>query len=450
MKSLYHKAEKKSTKIIEKVKKYFTPYMELLTKPSGHKLLMLLLAVISMQAVTSIQHIYKWFLKGVGKVSQNAYYHLLTYTEMPLDKFAKATIRKALSVIGEKCRKLPVLLLLDDTLQAKFGTKFECYDKMFDHAKHEGSSYLSGHCFVALTICVPVIVGNVIKYLNVPIRFRVKSKDESKLAIASEMIRMAMESLADVPTVLLLCDSWYPKGEVIETVSSYENLDLIANVRVDTAIYDLPPESVGKRGRPAKKGRKLCVATDFSFTQVGKYFIAARTVMTNLFKDSVYMTVTATDPDTAKGYRLFISTISYPNLAALFSPDILPNNNHSARPSWLLPLAFYSLRWNIETMFYELKSFWSFGNYMLRSKRGIENFISVISISYSFAKLIPFADPFFSDLSDVSSQTIKCAFGEAIRKELFFASFVDFLEARNFSTLDIHSLDCSDFLDFSS
>jgi hypothetical protein len=160
-----------------------------------------------MQTVTSIQHIYKWFLAGIGKISQNSYYYLLSYTKLPVDKFAAVTIRKAIAVIDKKLSKLPVLLLLDDTLQAKFGTKFECYSKMFDHAKHEGSLYLSGHCFVALTICIPVTVGNAMKYLNVPIRFRLKGADENKLTIASEMIADAMKVLKDVPTVILLCDT---------------------------------------------------------------------------------------------------------------------------------------------------------------------------------------------------------------------------------------------------
>ena len=176
METLYRK-----TKIISRVKKYFEPYIEMLTKPSGHKLFILLLAVMSMQAVTSIQHIYRWFLRGISKVSQNAYYYLLTYTELPMEKFAEVTIQKAVEMIDEKVAKMPIILLIDDTLQAKYGTKFECYSKMFDHAKHNGSSYLSGHCFVALAICIPVIIGNTVKYLTVPVRFLLRGEDESNL-----------------------------------------------------------------------------------------------------------------------------------------------------------------------------------------------------------------------------------------------------------------------------
>jgi len=442
METLYQK-----TRIIARIKEYFSPYIELLTKPSGHKLFLLLLAVLSMQALSSIQHVYKWFLSPLSKASQNAYYYLMTYTELPLEKFAEVTIGKALGIIAENHRKIPVLLLLDDTLQAKYGTKFECYTKMFDHAKHNGSSYLSGHCFVALAICVPVSVGNSMKYLTVPVRFRLKGEEESKLSIASEMLTDAMKVLADIPTVILMCDSWYPKGEVLETVEAHKNLELIANVRVDTVLYDLPV-ATGKRGRPAKKGGKLSIYDDFSFTDMGKYFIAARTVMTNLFKNPVYMTVTTTNTDNRKGYRLFLSTIAHETLFALFCEQT-PDTDY-ARLSWMLPLRLYSLRWNIEVLFYELKTFWSFGNYMLRSKNGIDNFVNLLAVSYACAKCIPFSDSVFSDFAHFSTQTTKYALGEAIRKELFFTQFVDFAEKHHISFDNLHDLDIFDFFDHSA
>jgi len=441
METLYQK-----TKVISRVKKYFSPYIELLTKPTGHKLFLLLLSIVSMQAVESIAHMYKWFVAPLSKISLNSYYHLLSYAKLPLDKFAEVTLRMAIGIMDEKTAKLPVLLLLDDTLQAKFGTKFECYSTIFDHAKHNGSSYLKGHCFVALAICVPVMLGKSIKYLTVPIRFRLKGNDDNKLTIASEMITEAMKSLKDIPTVILMCDSWYPKGAVLETVQAHENLELIANVRVDTVIYDLP-QPTGKRGRPAKKGKKLSIKSDFTFAEVGKYFIAARTVITNLFENSVYMTVTTANLDNQKGYRLFVSTIAHEKLYASFSAVEQTLNIDSARVSWLLPLKLYSLRWNIEVMFYELKTFWSFGNYRLRSKQGIENFVNMMAISYSCSKLIPFNDNFFADFSEFSPQTTKYAFAEAIRKELFFAHFVDFVETHDISFDNLRDIDIFDFFD---
>jgi hypothetical protein len=427
---------------ISRVKKYFTPYMELLTKPSGKKLFMLLLAVKSMQTLMSLRHLYERFLAPLGKISQNAYYYLLSYTKLPLEKFAAVTIEKALALIDEKHMKLPVLLLLDDTLCAKFGTKFECYATMFDHTQRNGSSYLKGHCFVALTICVPVAVGDGVKYLNIPVRFRMRGADESKLAIASEMITEAMKSLADIPTVVLLCDSWYPKGEVLKTVESHKNLELIANIRIDTALYALPTQT-GKRGRPAKKGAKLSLF-DFAFMSAGKYFCADKMVMTNLFTNPVYVTVTTPNLDNHGAYRLFISTISAVQINSMFRgfENLLIGDKN--REMWLSPLYLYSFRWNIEVMFYELKTFWAFGRYMLRSKIGIENFINIIALSYTCAKIIPFADSHFSALAHYSTQVSRYAIGDSIRKELFLHDFV-----ANFqNTFISDSFDDFDFLDF--
>jgi len=435
MERLYHRS-----KIISRVKKYFMPYIELLTKPTGQKMFLLLLAIMSMQTVRSIAHIYKWFLAPLGKISQNAYYYVMSYTKLPMEKFAGVTLRKAIGIVEEKVAKWPIIMMIDDTLQAKYGTKFECYSKLFDHARHNGSSYLNGHCFVALAVSVPVMLGSTVKYLTVPIWFRLKGEAENKLTIASEMIREAMKSMTEIPTVILMCDSWYPKGEVLETVQAYKNLELIANVRVDTVMYE-QPQPTGKRGRPAKKGKKLSIYSDFVFTEVGKYFIAARTVITNLFDTPIYMTVTAANLDNRKGYRLFVSTINHDKLFAMFSSVEHTANPDSTHVSWLLPLRLYSFRWNIEVIFYELKTFWSFGNYMLRSKIGIQNFVNLLSISYACVKLFPFADSLFSDFADLSPQTIKFAFADAIRKELFFANFLDFIETHHISFDNLHNID---------
>ncbi len=40
-------------------------------------------------------------------------------------------------------------------------------------------------------------------------------------------------------------------------VDEYQNLDIICNARIDTVMYDLPPERAGKCGRPKKYGERL-------------------------------------------------------------------------------------------------------------------------------------------------------------------------------------------------
>ena len=61
-----------------------------------------------------------------------------------------------------------------------------------------------------------------------------------------------------------------------------------------------------------------------------------------------------------------------------------------------IPLFLYSFRWNIETSYYEQKTFWSFCSYMVRSCKGIEMLIDLINISYCAMKLLPYQDKTFS------------------------------------------------------
>ena len=98
-------------------------------------------------------------------------------------------------------------------------------------------------------------------------------------------------------------------------------------------------------------------------------------------------------------------------------------------------------------MFYELKTFWSFGLYRLRSKNGIENFVNILSLAYSCSKIISLADSTFESLNTASPQDFKFTIGNLIYKELFFADFVQKFENHVISDRLFDSLDLSDFFD---
>ena len=156
------------------------------------------------------------------------------------------TAGMALKLIPEKLQTQPVFLCIDDTMVSKFGKKFEDVSKLFDHAAHNGSNYLNGHCFVSVMLCVPVWDKNRIHYLSVPLGYRMWQKKESKLDLAASMVRQAMPELRTKRNVIILCDSWYVKKNLVSIVDEYENLDLIGNSRSDSVIYDLPPQRTGK------------------------------------------------------------------------------------------------------------------------------------------------------------------------------------------------------------
>ena len=257
---------------------------------------MLVLSILAVESADSIHMLYKHFLSKVTEKSLNAFYYACSYAKIDVYKFMNVTARLALQIIPETLHNEPVFLCIDDTMVAKFGQKFEDVSTLFDHAAHNGSNYLNGHCFVSLMLCVPVWKKNRIVYLSVPLGYRMWTKEISKLELAADMVRAVMPELEQKHQVLLLFDSWYAKKSLTCLVDEYKNLDIICNARCDSAIYDLPQKITGKRGRPAKRGKRLSLIEDFSLSaeKIGDYYVGVRKVLTNIFGDKcVHAYITA-------------------------------------------------------------------------------------------------------------------------------------------------------------
>ena len=101
---------------------------------------------------------------------------------------------------------------------------------------------------MSVMLCVPVWNGDKASYLSVPLGYRMWQKKESKLELAATMIRQVMPEFHSKKHVIILCDSWYTKQNLVSIVDEYPNLDLIGNARIDSVIYDLAPARTGHRG----------------------------------------------------------------------------------------------------------------------------------------------------------------------------------------------------------
>ena len=55
-------------------------------------------------------------------------------------------------------------------------------------------------------------------------------KSESKLELAAAMVRQVMPKFQDKENVIILCDSWYVKKNLVSIVEEYSNLDLIGKM----------------------------------------------------------------------------------------------------------------------------------------------------------------------------------------------------------------------------
>ena len=120
--------------------------------------------------------------------------------------------------------------------------------KLFDHAAHNGSNYLNGHCFVSLMLCVPVLDDKKIVYIGIPLGYRMWKKEISKLSLAAEMVRNVMGVLGTERKVVVMTDSWYGKSEIFMLKEQFSNLNVTCNLRKDTVLYDLAHPEPIKRG----------------------------------------------------------------------------------------------------------------------------------------------------------------------------------------------------------
>ena len=411
--------------------------------PTIETLFLLVLSILAMESADSIRSLYRHFLSGITKKSLNAFYYACSYAKADYSKFMNVTACMALKLIPEKLSSQPVFLCIDDTMVSKFGKKFEDVSKLFDHATHNGSNYLNGHCFVSVMLCVPVWDKNRIHYLSVPLGYRMWQKQDSKLELAVSMIRQVMPEFSGKKHVIILCDSWYVKKNLVSIVNEYQNLDLIGNARSDSVIYDLPPHRTGKRGRPASHGKKLSIQDDFTLSdeKIGEYYMAVRRVLTTIFgKKEVLAYVTSPEKDSNSRW-LFFSTV-FPEQLQIFCTwqEKFPRNQTGSSRMPFIPLMLYVFRWNIEVSYYEQKTFWSLCSYMVRSRKGIEMLVNLINITYCAMKLLPYQDETFSKYQTESVQEFRFALSEQIRQQVFYAIFVEKAETSIKSNTFINAL----------
>ena len=251
--------------------KYFLIYFETFSAPTADTLFLLVLSILTLESVHSIRFLYQHFLSGITTKSLNTFYHAYSYAKVDYSHFMNITAKVALRMIPDSLATQPIFLCVDDTMVAKAGTRFENVSKLFDHAAHNGSNYLNGHCFVSIMLCIPVWKNDRVSYLS-------------------------------------------------------------------------------------------------------------------------------------------------------------------------LPLFLYSFRWNIETSYYEQKTFWSLCSYMVRNCKGIEMLVNLINICYCAMKILPYQDEQFSEYRTKSVQEFRFELSQGIRSQIFLTNFVRNIETHIKSNVIIKAL----------
>ena len=145
--------------------KYFLIYFETFSASTADTLFLLVLSILTLESGHSIRFLYQHFLSGITTKSLNTFYHACSYAKVDYSHFMNITAKVALRMIPDSLATQPIFLCVDDTMVAKVGTWFENVSKLFDHAAHNDSNYLNGHCFVSIMLCIPVWKNDRMKYI---------------------------------------------------------------------------------------------------------------------------------------------------------------------------------------------------------------------------------------------------------------------------------------------
>ena len=222
--------------------RFFSRYFSAATRPTQFLLTWLVIAQLTLQSFPSLRFLHRNFLSSATHRCLNSYYRALRNETVTSRSLRLQTAALACSLIPAALQNEPVFLSVDDTTVPKFDKKFDAVSLLHDHACHTGMPYVNGHCFVSLTLSVPVLSPHegkapLIRYLAVPVGYRMWTKERTKLELAGDLVEEMMPLLKG-RQVLLFFDSWYAKSSLMERVLQYPQLAIVCNVRSDSAMYE--------------------------------------------------------------------------------------------------------------------------------------------------------------------------------------------------------------------
>ena len=157
MKTLYTQ-----TGIISKLKKAFFEIFSTESTPTKEHLFDLLLSVLCLNGFSSVNYNYGHFIQYISDNRLKSYYFTLIESKIDLSQWIKNIVRIALSFIPEKLSDQLIILSIDDTMVEKYGEHFENREKLFDHAKHNGTNICMA--IVLLALCCPFLYSIKEKY----------------------------------------------------------------------------------------------------------------------------------------------------------------------------------------------------------------------------------------------------------------------------------------------
>lgn len=165
-----------------------------------------------------------------------------------------------------------LLVVLDDSINPKTGTKVLACQRSFDHAaKTNQSAFPWAQTIVTLGLlkvihgcwcCLPLAFAFYLRRATLALRcVRIRSRAltfESKFTQAVRLIQTIAGVFPRAP-ILVVTDSWFGNNGLLKPLrrSLGSRAHLLSRLRVNALLHDLPVAVPGRAGRPRKYGERL-------------------------------------------------------------------------------------------------------------------------------------------------------------------------------------------------
>jgi hypothetical protein len=235
--------------------------------------------------------------------------------------------------------------------------------KQFDHAnKANRSSYVYGQKWLAFGLIITIGTITVTLPLFIYLVKPKKNLISTTIVILAKIKRVIDKKGLNIE-VEILTDSWFARERLILRAKNKYRFSIITMARKDLAIYKLPPfRRKGTKGRPKIKGKRIRPKLE-DLKKKRTLNIYNREVKVQ-YKEAIckarflkYETIKAVWVrfDDSKSMRLMISTDT-----KLSGEEIIKR---------------YAKRWDIESMFNELKNRFKFKDIMMHTSRSYYQFL---------------------------------------------------------------------------
>ncbi len=237
--------------------------------------------------------------------------------------------------------------------------------------------------------------------------------------------------------VVIVCDSWYTKSNLLQLTKTFPNLHLVGNVRSDTVCreYDAPEKDPHKRGKAPAHGHKLALG-DYvlSVDTLNDFHVGYHKVSINLLKGQPFWAYVSAPSLTSKSKskRLFLSSIDPMKLAGLLKGYAkIPYGFNKRHWECYSPMLVYAERWHIEVFFENMKTFWSLTEYKVRNENAIPRYLNLICLAYTGITLLPYDEdyPQFSQYKGLSPQELRQVISARLTEELCAVERIEAIKA---------------------